>query len=50
MIVKANLNLPFLNLTVIAASATPDDERNYGVEGDGKRSRNFLADEPRNLT
>ena len=30
-------------LTIIAAGATPDDEREFGVEGVGKRSRNFLA-------
>ena len=30
-------------LTVIAVAATPDDERNYVVEGGGVRSRNFLA-------
>ncbi|WP_244857245.1 pilus assembly FimT family protein [Aromatoleum bremense] len=38
------------DLTVIAIGATPDDEREFGVEGDGKRSRNFLAARPRNLT
>ena len=38
------------NLTIIAVAATPDDERDYGVEGSGKRSRNFLAARPRNLT
>ncbi len=37
-------------LTVIATGATPDDEREFGVEGDEKRSRNFLAARPRNLT
>jgi len=35
--------------TVIATGATPDDERNYGVESGGKRSRKFLAARPRNL-
>ena len=30
-------------LTVIATGATPDDEREYGVEGGGERSRKFLA-------
>ncbi len=30
-------------LTGIAVAATPDDERNYGVEGGGMRSRNFLV-------
>lgn len=37
-------------LTVIATRATPDNERNYGVEGSGKRSRIFLAARPRKLT
>ncbi|MCK0505301.1 winged helix-turn-helix transcriptional regulator [Aromatoleum anaerobium] len=37
-------------LTVIAMAATPDDEREFGVEGGGKRSRNFLAARPRKLT
>ena len=37
-------------LTVIAVAATPDDERNCGVEGGRLRSRNFLAARPRNLT
>jgi hypothetical protein len=32
-----------IGLTIIAAGATPDDEREFGVEGVGKRSRNFLA-------
>ena len=32
-----------MRLTIIAAGATPDDEREFGVEGVGKRSRNFLA-------
>ena len=35
--------LVFLYLTVIATGATPDDEREYGVEGGGERSRKFLA-------
>ena len=30
-------------LTIIATGATPDDEREFGVEGGGKRSRKFLA-------
>lgn len=30
-------------LTFIATGATPDDEREFGVEGSGKRSRKFLA-------
>ena len=32
-----------VTLTVIAVAATPDDERNYRVEGGRLRSRNFLA-------
>lgn len=35
------------NLTGIATSATPDNERNYGMEDGGKRSRNILAVAPR---
>lgn len=31
------------DLTIIATGATPDDEREFGVEGGGKRSRKFLA-------
>ena len=34
-------------LTGIATSATPDNERNYGMEDGGKRSRNILAVTPR---
>jgi hypothetical protein len=30
-------------LTIIATGATPDDEREFGVEGGGRRSRKFLA-------
>ena len=30
-------------LTFIATDATPDDEREFGVEGDEQRSRKFLA-------
>ena len=30
-------------LTIIATGATPDDEREFGVEGGGKRSRKFLV-------
>lgn len=37
-------------LTVIATRATPDDERDYGVEDGGGRSRNILAARPRKLT
>lgn len=32
----------FAILTFIAVDATPDNERNYGVEGGGERSHNFL--------
>ena len=31
------------HLTIIATGATPDDEREFGVEGGGKRSRKFLV-------
>ena len=34
--------LPII-LTIIATGATPDDEREFGEEGGGKRSRKFLA-------
>ena len=37
-------------LTIIATRATPDDERDYGVEDGGERSRNILAARPRKLT
>jgi len=36
--------------TIIATRATPDDERDYGVEDGGERSRNILAARPRKLT
>ncbi len=39
----AHAYLSRTDLTIIAAGATPDDEREFGVEGVGKRSRNFLA-------
>ena len=39
-----------LTLTVIATRATPDDERDYGLEDGGGRSRNILAARPRKLT
>ena len=32
-----------MDLTVMALGATPADERNYDVEGGGKRSRKVLA-------
>jgi hypothetical protein len=32
-----------VRLTFIATDATPDDEREFGVEGDEQRSRKFLA-------
>jgi CheY-like chemotaxis protein len=38
------------DLTIIATRATPDDERDYGVEDGGERSRNILAARPRKLT
>lgn len=39
-----------ISLTIIATRATPDDERDYGVEDGGERSRNILAARPRKLT
>jgi hypothetical protein len=39
-----------INLTLIASGATPEDERNLRVGDGGKRSRNFVAARPRNLT
>ena len=32
-----------VKLTFIATDATPDDEREFGVEGEEQRSRKFLA-------
>jgi hypothetical protein len=36
--------------TFIAVAATPDNERNFRMEGVGKRSCKTLAAPPRNLT
>ncbi len=49
---KAFKELPMCSspLTVIATRATPDDERDYGLEDGGERSRNILAARPRKLT
>jgi hypothetical protein len=48
--IQQNMNISMYNLTVIAVAATPDDERNCGLEGGRLRSRNILAARPRNLT
>jgi len=39
-----------VRVTVMMMASTPDNERNYGVEDGGKRSRKFLADLPRRVT